>query len=526
MTKRIGLGLLATLLALLCGGLAMGEAAALAPSPYAEADFAKGIAGLSIQTDRPAYSIHAGTIPYYVVNESGLQSPMFGRAMALEMRQGDTWVSIPMHENFAWTLEGLTLTAGDVYKDRVHMIAYNHVMQPGEYRIVKEIDGIPYAGMFTLVTPEAYRDEGQQAQPLVLLTAAQRTAFDDPKWADYTPVLWQDTRPAGVEANAVQYADGERDGAFAIMQKDGRQNVLCFLQQTAEGSWSVADHSDGILRSGPVLVPQELSFFNYSNDGLQYMYDTTSTGPWDEGGTILRGDDGWQVTSFYHYDEAARVEFQVVTEDDLSRLIWGHPVDGRYQYVGAADTLPLAFGAFDRAEILSLADQAYAQRNDPKPVPPSGAEDSLPEPVLVDFPAGKQYAVYTGPGKHYMRAGAGGNASVSTSGWIQVFGVEGDWALIQYNVNDTTNRFGYIARDALPEGTQVPELAFSAQPLSPVPGGFITDDPLRNELELVLVDAGSAGAMSRLGSIFGWLYVEYTPAEGKPIRGFIRENDA
>ena len=52
--------------------------------------------------------------------------------------------------------------------------------------------------------------------------------------------------------------------------------------------------------------------------------------------------------------------------------------------------------------------------------------------------------------------GAEGRARVSTNGWIQVFGSEGDWILVQYDITDTHNRIGYIEKDALPDGTVVP----------------------------------------------------------------------
>ena len=77
------------------------------------------------------------------------------------------------------------------------------------------------------------------------------------------------------------------------------------------------------------------------------------------------------------------------------------------------------------------------------------------ESLKYDYPIGGVYAasmarnqkiaVYSGPGHEYMRA-ANGKAMVSTNDWVDCFGKIGDWYLIEYSVNNSRNRRGFISR--------------------------------------------------------------------------------
>lgn len=62
---------------------------------------------------------------------------------------------------------------------------------------------------------------------------------------------------------------------------------------------------------------------------------------------------------------------------------------------------------------------------------------------VMSFTPGQTYAVYSAPDSRSIR-GAKGRARVSTNGWIQVFGAEGDWLLVQYAITPEHCRIGYI----------------------------------------------------------------------------------
>lgn len=55
---------------------------------------------------------------------------------------------------------------------------------------------------------------------------------------------------------------------------------------------------------------------------------------------------------------------------------------------------------------------------------------------LVSFTSNQTYPVYSAPDSKSVR-GAKDRARVSTNGWIQVFGSESDWILVQYDITDT-----------------------------------------------------------------------------------------
>ena len=59
----------------------------------------------------------------------------------------------------------------------------------------------------------------------------------------------------------------------------------------------------------------------------------------------------------------------------------------------------------------------------------------------IKFTGRQKFPVYSGPGTQYLRA-ANGKALVSTNDWIQVFGEENGWILIQYDLNSKHMRMG------------------------------------------------------------------------------------
>ena len=82
---------------------------------------------------------------------------------------------------------------------------------------------------------------------------------------------------------------------------------------------------------------------------------------------------------------------------------------------------------------------------------------------VTPFTPGQTYAVYSAPDSRSIR-GAKGRARVSTNGWIQVFGAEGDWLLVQYAITPEHCRIGYIDKNALPQDAAVPALTLEAVP--------------------------------------------------------------
>lgn len=135
----------------------------------------------------------------------------------------------------------------------------------------------------------------------------------------------------------------------------------------------------------------------------------------------------------------------------------------------------------------------------------------------IKFTGGQKYPVYSGPGMEYERA-ANGKASVSTNDWIQVFGSENGYILIQYALSASQMRFGYIDQSSLPKSASVSALRFAWEDAEITSSTYLTDDPLNSQTRVRTLSAGQqAKWLSTMGN---WVYVELT-GSGQPIRGFV-----
>ncbi len=136
----------------------------------------------------------------------------------------------------------------------------------------------------------------------------------------------------------------------------------------------------------------------------------------------------------------------------------------------------------------------------------------------IKFTGGQKFEVYSGPGDHYER-GANGKATVSTNDWIQVFGSENGWILIQYDLSSTKMRIGWITETALPSGATVSPLHFAFADAEITAATFTTDDPLGSQTRLRSLSPGQKG-VKWLATMGNWVYVEIT-GEGLPVRSFV-----
>ena len=147
------------------------------------------------------------------------------------------------------------------------------------------------------------------------------------------------------------------------------------------------------------------------------------------------------------------------------------------------------------------------------PVIPTGTLSAS----LVTFTSNQTYAVYSAPDSKSIR-GAKGRARVSTNGWIQVFGSDGDWILVQYDITDKHNRIGYIDKNALPKDVAVPELALTNVPAVVNYNVVVTDDPLVSQTPLARLTENTS--VTVLGTMGDWTYIEGMENKVR-FRGFV-----
>ena len=147
------------------------------------------------------------------------------------------------------------------------------------------------------------------------------------------------------------------------------------------------------------------------------------------------------------------------------------------------------------------------------PVIPAGTLNAS----IVQFTSNQTYAVYSAPDSKSIR-GAKGRARVSTNGWIQVFGSDRDWILVQYDITDKHNRIGYIYKNALPEDVVVPELVLTSITAVVNYDVAVTDDPLISKTPLAKLTENTS--VTVLGAMGDWTYIEGEENKVR-FRGFV-----
>ena len=226
---------------------------------------------------------------------------------------------------------------------------------------------------------------------------------------------------------------------------------------------------------------------------------------------VYRWENGMFRLSSYHKTEGGGIR---VSDDKLDFIDWSNVVyRGAVQGAVQRDIRYVSFNALP-----TWIDDAKTKLT----VAPN-LKDGAFTAQKVKFTGGQKYPVYTGPGEDYVRSG-NGKGLVSTNGWIEVYGQKDGYILIQYSIDSSHYRFGWIDRNALPEGTSVPAMDFasiSADTLSEITQDtFLTDDPLFSQNKLCSLKAGQT--VSWLAVLNDdWAYV-LVNVNGKMMCGFVR----
>lgn len=297
------------------------------------------------------------------------------------------------------------------------------------------------------------------------------------------------------------YDEHGHAAAFAVLSKDGR-NRLVILEKKG-GTWKVVGNSTSAVFQGK-WIPF-ISCEIYGQFDFYYSYH-----PYEEPIYYVfeRKNDGhWYLTQYdYNSDKDGRVHISVAS-DCLTYKTESNGNKSTKVYGVFANQ----FSQFSLSNLPMTCTEARNALTNPPKIP-SGSLTA----ERIKFGSGKKYPVYQGPGKEYGRA-ANGKASVSTNDWIQVFGEENGYIMIQYDISKTQYRIGWIEAKALPSGKKVEEFAF--QPVQ----GFLsqethlTDDPLNSEKVVLTLAQGTT--VQWLANMGDWAYIETTT--GTLIRGFV-----
>ncbi len=346
------------------------------------------------------------------------------------------------------------------------------------------------------------------AAAMVLLAACMTAAQ-----ADSLPAEIKDQ----VNAKNVTITDNDRwEGTWFVLASSAKgDNILyCFTQK--DGKWKESFHTSKAVPQGKNRVD-----IYTVESALDWTTDRTIKGPLLVIAQMDEGDEYIELFTAYRRASAAKW--------NLAR-IWSHTSygnmlieEGKITYYRGLEDSRVAGsvqGTIQRdLRYVSLGSlpRTLKQAQSKITTAPTMPRDSELQAVEIQFTGGKKYEVYSGPGKNYLRGG-NGKAAVSTNGWIQVFGQDNGWILIQYSIDTNHYRFGYIPASALPKKTYVENLAFSRAEVTTANSVNVTDDPLYSQATLKTLSAGEK--VEWLATVGQWAYIE-----GNGFRGFVPVSD-
>lgn len=295
------------------------------------------------------------------------------------------------------------------------------------------------------------------------------------------------------------YDEHGHAAAVAVISKNGKNRMV--ILEKKNGEWKVVASSISAVLQGE-WIPS-ISCETYGQFDIHY-----SSRPYAEPiyCAIEREDNGqWYFTRYeYSSEENGRIRIWIspdcltfYSDENKKTNVYG-VVENRFQY-------------FTLASLPKTVSEARASLTNPPKIP----EGTL-SATRIKFTSGKKYEVYQGPGKEYGRA-ANGKAAVSTNDWIQVFGEENGFIMIQYDISKEQYRIGWIDAKSLPKKAQVEALSFQPVHGYLVQQTFLTDDPLNSKKSVVTLEQGTE--VRWLASMGDWAYIETTT--GTLIRGFV-----
>ena len=331
--------------------------------------------------------------------------------------------------------------------------------------------------------------------------------FDVPAWEGYH-VPCTSKYP-----DRLAYVWDEYGDCGLVLMTNGKVNVLCLIERTSKGGMRIAGRNYYAVRGA--YVPG---------------FDTTPDQPNKSVTLDVFGDDyllciskasgEWRVAAVYDYAGgymasigSGKISYVPGTAiDSEPGMIFDD--DRRQNVYGVYDN---RFAAFSWHSFPTSVGEAREKLSSPPDIP-----SDFYSPARITLRANEQYDVFSAPGRSSYRP-ANGKAVMSTNDWVQVFGEEDGWLLVQYDISRGQMRFGYIDASALPRGTQVPRLTwYDLPPQTILRDVSVTDDPLESNASICRLKEGDL--VKVLSSFDAWYYIEVTDAYGRTVRGFVPHN--
>lgn len=306
------------------------------------------------------------------------------------------------------------------------------------------------------------------------------------------------------------------DYGFALMAQ-GRSRILLGYRDDG-GGMAYWFRSAGAAPQG-----EGYAFFRrHTAGGTISAGNTDKTYADDLGFDVIRIDpeheEYWSQSVSYHWHSGAfRLYAYMDRDDGFERA---YVTDSGVSYYNFTEDRKLGRAAGEVQRNLRYVSFSALPKTRGEARRTLSSAPQIPEGGLsaqrIRFTGGRKYEVYQGPGEGYGRSGSG-KASVSTNDWIQVFGREDGWIMIQYDITSDRMRIGWIRESALPGGAQAEALAFAPAAAYTTRSVTLTDDPLFSRSAVLTLPEGAW--VEWLATMGDWAYIE--SSTGDLIRGFV-----
>ncbi len=308
--------------------------------------------------------------------------------------------------------------------------------------------------------------------------------------------------------------NGAMHGYGFVVAQQGGHNVLFGFRNSTGKAWKNFMVSDSALPQGEgrFEIWQDNGAFGGSHgavNGFRIIYQYPDNEEYWNWTLYIYGDSQgkWTVRGLSANGMGTEYSEAWIDETSVKFFFEGEAIGSAYGEV-QNDLRYFSWSAFPRS--FKEAKKKYTVAPDI----PAGELKAR----QVKFTGGQKFDVYSGPGPQYFRSGDG-RAAVSTNDWIQVFGQESGYLLIQYSVSGDQKRFGYIPASALPSNAKADRLPFSYQDAFVLADCFLTEDPLGEGGTQTVVNQGRL--VTWLAAMGPWAYIETTLENNQPIRGFV-----
>lgn len=298
--------------------------------------------------------------------------------------------------------------------------------------------------------------------------------------------------------------------AFVALHRDAANELLCF--NYSSGQWKLAWHQHGAVPQGndPLLLTDR-SYDSYAGLSLGAAFSVRPDVPGEWESVYELENNLWLLRAIAYVD----TDGESITESYVTKsnqvVYNGWRKKGEVKINGVLQT-DLRY--FSYVDFVKDPDQLQQILSNP-PMLPSGTLKARE----IKFTGGQRYSVYQGPDESYGQA-ADGNAVVSTNDWIQVFGRENGWMMIQYDITRDHMRIGWIEESALPKNASVSTIVWQEQSAWLSKTATVTDDPLYSQSAILTLPQGAW--VTVLGTLGDWAYIE--SSTGDLLRGFVKRD--